>query len=86
MKTTVKIAELRASDDSGNEHILEVWQEFHDVTSSAGFHRIPGNRSITCDGDPVNLVSDGVYEIVRLNALTNLIVQSSDPLPPPLKQ
>lgn len=72
-----KIQSFEAHDTDGTIYHLEVWQDFHEVnTSTTRGKLLPGLKEIiTSDGDSVNRLAKGEYQIVQ----TGACLRSDDP-------
>jgi hypothetical protein len=75
-----KTASFNATSADGRGFIIDVFTEFHEVSTSAGRKVVEGNKSFkTRDGMDVSPKEKGTYEIVDLDGL---VVRSLDPAAP----
>lgn len=79
-KETRQIGEFVATDESGNEWTILVYQEFHATRTRTGTQWLEGQKYLeTAEGDHVNRIEQGKYEIIDVETIT---VTSDDPEAP----
>ena len=73
---TRHIASFLAVDNSGRQHMLDVFQEFHEVAGGSSSTEVPGTISLRMEnGATVHRLEKGQYE----TALSKFKLHSDDP-------